>query len=99
MEKSLGNLVDDLGKLKAKIAALKASEDALKAELRDRATRTAIEGRFYRATITRGQVTRVDYKAILAKLEPSPQLLSAHTRKAEQVTIRVVARTGRTVAA
>ena len=72
-------LVDDLGALHAVIADLQDQADKIRTELEETGLR-AIEGVMYRATFAQVQgSTRVDWKAVAAKLKPSYQLIAAHT--------------------
>ena len=95
---NLSTTIDTFGDLKAEIAEyemkLQAMKDAL-AELE----KGSYEGDRYRLTVVVAQVERTDWKAVAAKLEPSHQLVAAHTTKTEQRSYRVGARTGKKVAA
>jgi uncharacterized protein with ACT and thioredoxin-like domain len=54
----------------------------------------AHEGEIARASVSIAERETIDWKAIAAKLEPSRQLIFAHTSAKEVTTVRVVARTG-----
>jgi len=86
--------VDELGSIKAKIAELKNLEDQLKKSLIDSGL-TAAEGQLFRASVSRSQVETVDWCAVAARLDPSIQLITAHTRVRERTTVRCTARNGR----
>ena len=82
--------VDRLGELKAQIKTLqdeaKAIEASMKADGSDR-----FEGAFFAASVSHSERTTVDWKAIAEKLEPSRQLVRAHTSTKPVVTVRVSA--------
>ncbi len=84
-------VVDELGLIKAQISALKAREDELKEELIASGEAEA-EGSLFRATVTQTSRTTTDWKAVAAKLEPSRQLITAHTTEVPAVSVRVSAR-------
>jgi|TARA_R110000868_G_scaffold2590_3_gene18607 hypothetical protein len=86
-------LVDELGLIKAQAADLKAREDAIKATLQD-AGITTLEGKFFRVAISEThRAPKIDWEAIAAKLEPSHQLVTAHTHAQSSFTVvRVSAR-------
>ena len=82
---------DRLGAIKAQLAEIKKIEDALKAEL------TALgvgsyEGDMFRATVSITEKVTVDWKAVCEKLEPSRQLVTAHTSHTSFPVVRVFAR-------
>ncbi len=83
--------VDELGAIKAQISALKAREDELKEELIASGEAEA-EGTLFRAAITQTSRTTTDWKAVSQKLEPSRQLITAHTTEVSAVVVRVSAR-------
>ena len=87
----LGVVVDQLGKLMAKIKDLSNQEAELKALLKD-SGEPVVEGRLYRATVSKSEVSSADWRAVAEKLEPSWQLVAAHTTESERVALRVVAR-------
>lgn len=82
--------VDRLAEVQAKIAELRVIEGQLKSSLTDYVPigeTSAIEGDLFRTTIQYVETDRVDWKAVALKLEPSRQLVTAHTTN--RVTIRV----------
>lgn len=86
-------LVDDLGRLRAKIAELQDAAKRLEALLVASGS-DAIEGRLYRAAISRveGRAT-VNWQAVAKHFGPSHQLVTAHTTiGAPYVVVRVSAR-------
>jgi len=90
----LTDIVDTLADIRAKISNLKASEDTYKSAL-IAAEVQAVDGTQHRATVS-GPVYRqtIDWQTIARKLEPSAQLLRAHTTTATEptYTVRVTAR-------
>ena len=88
---NLVNIVDELGTVKAEIANLKAREEFLKKALED-SGETAIDGTLFRATVATSQRTNIDWKTIAEKLEPSRQLITAHTSVGYTTAVRVTAR-------
>jgi hypothetical protein len=84
---------DALGALKAEIANLEIRAKAEHARLVAMGA-GAHEGEIFRATVSVAERESIDWKAISAKLEPSRQLVTAHTSAKEVTTVRVVARTG-----
>ena len=95
---NLSTTIDAFGDLKADISDLELKLQAMKDALAELA-RGAYEGERYRLNVIVSQVERTDWKAIAAKFDVSPQLLSAYTTKTEQRSYRVGARTGKKVAA
>ncbi len=86
-------LADELGIIRAKMADLKVRET----EIRDvmiEAGISAFEDRKFRAVVVESLRTLIDWKAVAAKLEPSHQLVTAHTTEKEVISIRVSARRG-----
>jgi hypothetical protein len=84
-------LVDQLGCIKAQIADLEKQEKSVRDALADSGL-SEIEGELFRATVSRSEVAKVDWKTIAEKCEPSRQLIAAHTTSDERVTVRVVSR-------
>ncbi len=84
-------LVDELGIVKAKIAALKRIEDAMKQQLINTGL-TEADGGTFRATVSFTNRETTDWKAIAEKLEPSRQLITAHTTYSPCTTVRVTSR-------
>jgi hypothetical protein len=88
---SAGDLVDQLGSLKADLADLKAHEDTLRAELISRKLSEA-EGALFRATVT--EATRWTLDAERIKTEMGDDWCAARSKIAAVTTVRVSARTG-----
>jgi hypothetical protein len=85
--------VDKLGALKAQIADLKKQEDELKLIL-TASGYSKLEGKLYSASVSGGNPTsKIDWEAIATKLEPSRQLITAHTHEGTSaLSVRVYAR-------
>ena len=76
----LGLVVDQLADVNAEIARLDAIAKELKATLVG-SCETKIEGVFHKAVISYiGPSEKVDWKAVAEKLNPSRQLIAAHTK-------------------
>lgn len=87
---AIAGTVDRLAFIKAQIAALQTEETALKQTLiktAERLGRDTLLGTTHRATVahTEGRIT-VDWKTIAERLNPSRQLITAHTTQGEPVT-------------
>lgn len=85
----LGALVDQLGKLKAKIAALCEQEKAIKDEL-VLSRLPNIDGSLFRATISTGERCTLDTELVKTLLTPD-QVLQC-TKVTEVISVRVNAR-------
>ena len=83
------DMVDTLATIRAEIANLKEREETYKYCL-IAAGHRAIEGTAHRATISEPvyRIT-IDWRAIAERLEPSRQLIKAHTTTAEEPTFTV----------
>ncbi len=91
--KRIAQLVDTLGQLNAEMAELKNDADRIKKQLIEAGV-TPVEGDYYRATVVTSNRTYIDWKTIAEKLEPSRQLVTAHTTVKPVNSVRVVARKG-----
>jgi hypothetical protein len=91
-----GQIVDELGSIKAQIADLKAREDALKAELIARGN-TEAEGALFRATISTAMRWSLDSERV--KAEMGDDWYSSRCRVASVTSLRISARKGLAVAA
>jgi hypothetical protein len=80
--------VDQLGAVKAQIAALTRTEKALKDAL-IASGKTEVDGTVFRATVSLSTRETLDMDAVREKL--SPQFIVAHTNQTEVTTVRVVA--------
>jgi hypothetical protein len=88
---SIGELVDQLGHVKAEASEIKAREDALKAELIARGVESA-EGMLFRASIS--QATRWTLDAERIKAEMGELWAVAHSKVSAVTSVRLSARTG-----
>ena len=85
--------IDRLGTLLATIAEMNAEAKLLKAALQVNIDAgDADEGDLFRAAHSMAERDTVDWKAVAAKLDPSRQLVTAHTTTKVVHTIRVSAR-------
>lgn len=91
--KKLKQLVDDLGQIKAEMAILKNDEAAMRAKLLAEDV-TVAEGYLFRANVVDANRTTIDWKAIAAKLNPSRQLVKAHTGQSVVTSVRITSRIG-----
>jgi len=97
---NLKHLIDELGKVKAKIADLAEEEFHLKQQLADKMHelgKTAAEGKSYRCTVSTFNVTTVDYKEVVESLPQTAnlkKLCESHTKTAERTTVKIHSRTG-----
>jgi len=89
----LADMVDTLASIKADIANLEMRADIYKASLIAAKVR-AVDGTLHRATVSETYPTRTDWQTIAKKLQPSAQLIRAHTTQAEEptFTVRITAR-------
>jgi len=90
---STTGLADELGIIRAKMADLKDREIEIR-EVMIAAGISAFEDKKFRAVVVESLRTMIDWKSVAAKLEPSHQLVSAHTTEKEVISIRVSARRG-----
>lgn len=86
-------LADELGMIRAQMAELKEREATIR-ETFIKAGVHAVEDETFRATVVESMRKIVDWKAVAKKLNPSRQLLTAHTTEKEVVSVRVSARRG-----
>ena len=84
-------LVDELGVLLAQIAQLTEQADIIKTSLKSTKYKD-VYGEFFKAAIISQQRTVVDWQAIAQYLNPSHQLLSAHTSQKTVVSVKVTSR-------
>ena len=81
----LARAVDELASIRAQIAELKAQEETRRLFL-IMSGHTAIDGELHRATISTTYKVTIDWKTIAERLNPSTQLITAHTHKADEPT-------------
>ena len=82
--------VDHLGDLRAQIKRLQDQAKGIERKLKD-AGRQEFNGIRYRVTVSCSDRARVDWKTVAERLEPSRQLVSAHTSHQEVCVLRVSA--------
>ena len=88
---AIGELVDQLGHVKAEAAEIKAREDALRAELLVRGV-TEAEGMLFRASIS--ESTRWTLDAERVKTEMGELWTVAHSKVSAVTSVRLSARSG-----
>lgn len=88
-ELKLGDVVDELGHIKAAIAELTESEELLKAVL-IRADENIINGSEYRATVSHHQRETLDIEKAVLFL--TPEQLKLCTKKSDVTVVRVSAK-------
>ena len=87
-----GAVADELGKLRAEIDTLKKSAEFLEGLLKHKRVVEA-EGALFRVRITYDiQTQRVSWKDVAAKLNPSRQLVQAHTKVSVSDRVLVTAK-------
>ena len=83
--------IDTIGRLRAQIAELqlelKGHEAGLKSE-----GEGSYEGDLFAGTVSTVETDRVNWKAVAEKLNPSRQLVAAHTKASVSVRLTVTAR-------
>ena len=87
--------VDTLGELLARIAELTAKADAIKDQIKDSESlggAKVIEGDVFKATYIESNKKTVDYKALLAELQVSDELVAKHTRVSAVFSVKVTSR-------
>lgn len=92
-KKELVGLADELGMIRATMADLKDREGQIRNTF-IKAGIKALEDEQFRAVVVESLRTTIDWKAVAAKLEPSRQLVTAHTTEKDVISIRVNARRG-----
>lgn len=93
---NLTTTIDTLGQLLAQIADLTKQANAIKADLRTLGD-GAYEGDVFRVSVSTSERETLDMDAVREKL--SPQFIRAHTNVTEVVTVKCVARNGKTAKA
>ena len=78
----LASPADRLGYLNAQIAALTAQANEIKKTLKAQGPGD-YPGQLFRVEVVVKHISRVDWKAVAAKLKPSRQLVKAHTKEAD----------------
>ena len=90
---SLEQRIDQLGAIKAQIAALEAEKTKLQDSIVEEAGVGAYEGDTFRVSISASQRETLDMEAVRNHL--SPQFIRAHTKVSDVLTVRVSARKGK----
>lgn len=88
--KRIKNKVDKLADIRAQINELAAVEKKLEAELKAMGVGKHIGTEHY-ANVFEQTADTVNWKAVAAKLNPSPQLVAAHTKRATKVVLKLTA--------
>ena len=87
-----GAVADELGKLRAEIDTLKNSAEFLEGLLKHKGV-TEAEGALFRVRISYDiETKRVSWKDVAAKLNPSRQLVQAHTKVSTSDRVLVTAK-------
>ena len=81
-------LVDFIGQVRDQIKALEAQEAKAREQLLELGVGD-YEGQQYMAKVISSERSTVDWKAVAAKLKPSVQLVTAHTKTAVIQSVRV----------
>ena len=88
--------IDELGTLLATIADLTAKADAIKDELKDAATASGgskvFEGNLFKATVIESNRSTVDYKALLADLGVSADVVAKYTKTTAVFSVKTTSR-------
>lgn len=90
---TLEQRIDQLGDLKARIAALEAEKTKLQDSIVEEVGVGAYEGDTFRVSISASQRETLDMEAVRNHL--SPQFIRAHTKVSDVITVRVSARKGK----
>ena len=92
-KQNLHGLADELGNIRAEMADLKDRETEIR-EIFIKAKVDSIEDEIFRAKVVHSLRTTINWKAVAEKMEPSRQLVTAHTTEKDVVSVRVSARRG-----
>lgn len=88
--------IDRLGTLLAQIADLTSQADLIKDGLKDAATAPGgakvFEGNLFKATVVEANRSTVDYKALLADLGVSADVVAKYTKTAAVFSVKTTAR-------
>ena len=84
---SIASYIDEAGALDAEIKALTKQLDAIKAKIKEQGAGD-FGGFSFNAKVIESERVTVDWKAIAEKLNPSYQLITAHTSSAFVQSIR-----------
>ena len=92
-KQDLHGMADELGIIRAQMADLKERESEIRTAFISAGIH-ALEDERFRAVVVESMRTKIDWKAVAAKLKPSRQLVTAHTTQQPVTQIRVSARRG-----
>ena len=84
---NLKDVVDELARVRLQKTELEAREERLRNLIKDANQRTTLGARFQAVRVEQNRLN-VDWKAVALKLNPSRQLLRAHSSKDLVVSIR-----------
>lgn len=90
-QSQISQIVDQLGELRAQIAALQDAYDTGAALLKEQGAGAYI-GNNFDATVSVSERTTVAWKSVAEKLNPSRQLIAAHSTDSTVVAVKVTAR-------
>ena len=91
---NLNGLADELGTVRAKKADLENREKAIRKILIDSGVKI-LEDKLFRANLVETMREYIDWETIAERLEPSRQLVKAHTSHKPVISIRTTSRTGK----
>lgn len=89
-ELHLGQVADKLGEARARLKLAQDEVKSLEAELKG-SGRSEIQGQWYLVKVSRYEQARINWRKVAEKLEPSHQLVSAHTSHQEVCKLTVSA--------
>jgi len=88
MIRTIEDAVDALGRVRARMSRLAKIAANLEDMLKD-SGREAIDGRWFRATVSRYTSDVVAWKKVALRAGASQQLITAHTKETPKTTVRV----------
>lgn len=88
--RNIQNRVDKLAGLLAKINALKAEAGRIEKDIKAAGV-GEYKGREHYANVYTQEVDLVDWKAVAERLDPSRQLIAAHTKKQNRTVLKLFA--------
>lgn len=88
MNATTATIADRIGELDAIIKPLAAERERLAAQLKAQGA-GRYTGVLWNCTVVESERTSVDWKAVAEKLQPSRQLVTAHTTSTPVITLRV----------
>ena len=90
-QQQINNIVDDLGTVRAQIATLREQEAKIELQLYGLG-KGSYDGTFFHSTVSIWEQVTTSWKAIAEKLEPSRQLVAAHSSTIIKRKISITAR-------